>query len=323
MGLETRRLVGRFRQLGGFTLLGEYARIGALPTLAREVVRVCTRRLPAKEVYPALERKVQPVLRRRYEPLMHSLIEKYRAAGLPHERSGKVWFCWLQGIDEAPPLVKACCESQRRNLAGKSVEVISYGTYGDFITLPEHIVRKHKEGKIPHQQFSDIIRLELLIKHAGTWIDSTVLCTGSNFPGRVLDCDLFLFQYRERRTGRLRGFSNWFITSCTNNLALLVLRDMLYQYWRDYDCVMDYYIFHLFFSMIIKACPDAMAAMPWNDNSLALMLGGRIREEYDDAWMEKLVSVCAFHKLNYRIRPAEGHAGTTFYDKIIRDYIKG
>jgi hypothetical protein len=31
--------------------------------------------------------------------------------------------------------------------------------------------------------------------------------------------------------------------------------------------------------------------------------------------------VCAFHKLNYRIRPAEGHHGMTFYDKVIEKYL--
>ncbi|MCM1107637.1 MAG: capsular polysaccharide synthesis protein [Clostridium sp.] len=59
---------------------------------------------------------------------------------------------------------------------------------------------------------------------------------------------MFLFQYI-RSDGRVAGYSNWFITSCTNNRLLLVLRDMLYAYWRDFDCVLDYYIFHFFFSM--------------------------------------------------------------------------
>ena len=224
-------------------------------------------------------------------------------------------------MENAPLLVKACYESQKRNLVGKKIELISYDTYGQFIELPDYIVKKHKQGKIPHPQFSDLIRLELLIKYGGTWIDSTVLCTGNNFPEKVLDSDLFLFQYRDAQTNKIVGFSNWFITSCTNNRVLLVLREMLYQYWRDYDCVIDYYIFHLFFSMIISECQEEMSKMLKNNNSVTLMLGKRITHKYDDVWMKKLTSACAFHKLNYRIKPDNRNAEPTFYDKIIETYI--
>ncbi len=319
--MDFKKLKTRFRQLGGFTLLKEYARIGALPTLIKELVRIQRQGLPPKAIYPALEEKVQPILRKRYEPLMHELLEKYSKQELKQEHSNKTWFCWLQGMEGAPDLVKACYESQRRNLKDREVEIISYDSYHHFISLPDFIERKHREGKIPHPHFSDLIRLELLIKYGGTWIDSTVLCTGDNFPEKVLDCDLFLFQYRDAKTHRLRGFSNWFITSCANNRSLLVLRDMLYQYWRDYNCVIDYYVFHLFFSMIMEACPEEMAKMPRSNNRLTLLLGARIKEAYDNKWMQELTSVCAFHKLNYRIRPAEGHQSMTFYDKVIEKYL--
>ena len=319
--MDIKKLITRFRQLGGFTLLREYARIGALLTLVKELVRITGKGLPPKEIYPALERKVQPILRKRYEKTMHGLIEKYNTVCLEQKRSDKIWFCWLQGMENAPLLVKACYESQKRNLVGKKIELISYDTYGQFIELPDYIVKKHKQGKIPHPQFSDLIRLELLIKYGGTWIDSTVLCTGNNFPEKVLDSDLFLFQYRDAQTNKIVGFSNWFITSCTNNRVLLVLREMLYQYWRDYDCVIDYYIFHLFFSMIISECPEELSKMLKNNNSVTLMLGKRITHKYDYVWMKKLTSACAFHKLNYRIKPDNRNAEPTFYDKIIETYI--
>lgn len=319
--MDIKKLITKFRQLGGFTLLREYARIGALHILVKELVRITGKGLPPKEIYPALERKVQPILRKRYEKTMHGLIEKYNTVCLKQKHSDKIWFCWLQGMENAPLLVKACYESQKRNLVGKKIELISYDTYGQFIELPDYIVKKHKQGKIPHPQFSDLIRLELLIKYGGSWIDSTVLCTGNNFPEKVLDSDLFLFQYRDAQTNKIVGFSNWFITSCTNNRVLLVLREMLYQYWRDYDCVIDYYIFHLFFSMIINECPKEMSKMLKNNNSVTLMLGKRITHKYDDVWMKKLTSACAFHKLNYRIKPDNRNAEQTFYDKIIETYI--
>jgi hypothetical protein len=64
--MDIKKLKTRFRQLGGFTLLKEYARIGALPTLIKELVRIQRQGLPPKAIYPALEEKVQPILRKRY-----------------------------------------------------------------------------------------------------------------------------------------------------------------------------------------------------------------------------------------------------------------
>ena len=41
-------------------------------------------------------------------------------------------------------------------------------------------MEKWEKGRIPAAMFSDLLRVELLIKYGGTWIDSTVLCTGVN-----------------------------------------------------------------------------------------------------------------------------------------------
>jgi len=48
------------------------------------------------------------------------------------------------------------------------------------VELPGYIVEKWEKGRIPAAMFSDLLRVELLIKYGGTWIDSTVFCTGVN-----------------------------------------------------------------------------------------------------------------------------------------------
>lgn len=69
----------------------------------------------------------------------------------------------------------------------------------------------------------------------------------------------------------------------TNNEVLILLRDMLYAYWKVFDCTLDYYIFHLFFSMLSREYPDEILAMSYGQstNSLALLhhWGGEVRPE--------------------------------------------
>ena len=43
--------------------------------------------------------------------------------------------------------------------------------------LPGYIVEKWGKGQIPAALFSDLLRLQLLIKYGGMWIDSTVFCS--------------------------------------------------------------------------------------------------------------------------------------------------
>ena len=73
------------------------------------------------------------------------------------------WICWFQGLDNAPQLVKKCYESICYWLKEYEIVVITKENYGDYVSFPDYIVKKWEEGIISDAQFSDILRLELLI----------------------------------------------------------------------------------------------------------------------------------------------------------------
>ena len=321
MAWKNNRLITKYKQFGGWRLLREYSRLGVLPTIVRQLLRIVSTGESSKAIYPAVSRKVDPFLLNKYGDLMRERLSLYKGMELQHLHRKTVWFCWLQGLEQAPDLVKACYRSQCMNLKDRTITVITADNYKDYIDIPEDLEQKYHAGIIPHAMFSDLIRLELLIKHGGTWIDSTVLCTGDRYPAKVLDGDLFLMQYRDNE-GRLTGNSNWFITSMTNHPVLMTLRDVLYQYWRDYDCVLEYYIFHLFFEEMARYQPSEMKEMPRNNNYLTLQLGNRIGDDYDEKWMQELLSRCCFHKLNYRVGKKVVSKRNSFYHEIINRYLE-
>ena len=109
---------------------------------------------------------------------MRSKKEEVRGKNLEHKRSKIIWFCWLQGYNNAPDIVKACHNSLRQNIPDREIIVIDEKNWRDYIELPNYVVDKWEKKQIPAALFSDLLRLELLIKYGGTWIDSTVLCTG-------------------------------------------------------------------------------------------------------------------------------------------------
>ena len=331
--MDFKKLITRFRQFGGMRLVIEYAKLGALLPAVKAGVRCLVKRLSFKGIYPEVLRKVEPFLVERYGTQIPQIARIIKANtdyindnhnlhnNANHEHPKVIWWCWLQGLDAAPAIVKACYNSLKQ-LTGYLV-VIDNKNWREYLELPEYIVRKWEKGRIPVALFSDLLRLELLIKYGGTWIDSTVLCTAvssSKFQvSSFLEADLFLFQYTKEGSVPL-SISNWFITACRNNEVLMVLREMLYAYWKDYDCALDYYFFHLFFAMISKEYPEQMAAMPHAQSQNSLVLLHHWGERFDQRKWDKLTSQVCFHKLSHRVEDSVKSDKDNYYNAIIKMY---
>ncbi len=325
--MDLKKLISRYKQFGGAKLVWQYAKLGILPVVLRGVVRCVVKRQSFKAIYPEVLRKTEPYLMERYAPVLRSKMSDVRSQMLTHEHPKVIWWCWLQGIEAAPPIVRACYNSLVKGewfrVHGYEVKVIDDDNWKDYVKLPGYVVEKWSKKQIPPALFSDLLRLELLIKYGGTWIDSTVLCTGfqdSSFKFQnYLEADLFLFQYTEQGSIPV-SISNWFISACSNNEVLMVLRDMLYAYWKDYDCTLDYYIFHLFFAMISKEYPEQMVAMPYAQSQRSLVLLHHWGEKFDQKKWDKLTSRVCFHKLAFRTKDSVKANRDNYYNYILNTY---
>ncbi len=325
--MDYRKLITRYKQFGGFRLVREYARLGVMWPTAKTFFRCLVKRESFKRIYPIALKKVEPFLRKRYNGLMKNRKEQYAGQTSEHQRSKMVWFCWLQGLENAPEVVKACYNSLQQHLTDRDIKVIDNNNWKDYIELPEYVVQKWEKGRIPAANFSDLLRLELLIRYGGTWIDSTVLCTdGSGLMvqgSRFLDADLFLFQYTPEGTTKGISISNWFITACTNNEVLLVLRDMLLEYWKEYDCTIDYYIFHLFFEMVAREYPEKIGTMPYGNSMDSLVLLHHWGETFNQKKWDRVTKQVCFHKLAFRVNEKTKKDKENYYSYIINNGYMG
>lgn len=281
------------------------------------MMKLVCKRATVEGAYAAIRQTVNKKLQRKYFSYLQCRKEYYDHQELEHSRSNKVWTCWLQGFDHAPELVRKCQESWRQYLKDKEIIQLTYVNCKEYVTLPPYIVQRYEKGLMPPALFSDLLRLEVLIKYGGTWMDASILCTGENKNPEIMDCDLFMFQALQKGDYHFFGISNWFITACTNNKLLLVLRDVLMQYWCDYSVTLDYYMFHDFFYTIGNLYPEEIAAMPRKNRLLPLMLMQRIGDKYDEVWMKELTDRCCFHKLNYRLSEDILKDSDNFYHAVL------
>ena len=243
------------------------------------------------------------MLMKEYGPVMREIAEQVR--------------------NEAPSSGSGTGSATARN-EGYEVIVIDEKNWQEYIDLPDYIIRRREKKQIPPAHFADLLRLELLIRYGGTWIDSTVLCTGFKFQDsgfkfqEYLDADLFMFQYTQPGSSEWGGIGNWFISSCTNNEVLVVLRDMLYAYWREHDVVLDYYLFHLFFDMLREVFPEQIAAMPYAYAPRSLALVKHWGEPFDEGRWQRLVSRVCFHKLTYMPDKVPVKVEGTYYEYVLK-----
>lgn len=320
--MKIKDLRSKYRKFGGFRALRHFFKRGLIGPMLKEVLRHPFDRQSYKKAYAVAVRDAETLLKERYTPLMQERKAFYAAQELEHKKSKVVWFCWLQGLEQAPPIVKRCHESLSKNLPDREVRVVDANNWRDYVDLPASIVRKWEQKQIPSQHFTDLLRLQFLIQHGGTWMDASVLCTGltpQNGPATLsyLDADLFFFQYTLPGSQQWGGIGNWFITACTHNEVLLVLRDMLLAYWADYDCLIDYYMFHLFFSMLRDVFPEEIAAMPYGYAGNSIALGRHLGDPFDVARWQKVTAKVCFHKLPHTVRPEVLKGKDNYYHHLV------
>ena len=96
----------------------EYTKLGVLGTVARGFFRCLVKRQSFKAIYPDVLKRVEPFLTERYAPVVQEF-KKFYVQGQEFENSRidastgsatkkPIWFCWLQGLEQAPAIVRAC-----------------------------------------------------------------------------------------------------------------------------------------------------------------------------------------------------------------------
>ena len=319
----------RFVQFGGWRLILQYARMGVLWTGVKALIRCVVSGKSFKAAYPAVTERVDEILIERYRHILDENKDRFSKA---NPNSGKrresavsriIWSAWLQGLDNAPEMVNVCLESHQKHLPGYEFRVLDMENYRQWVELPEWVEEKYARGMIPAALFSDVLRVAVLKRYGGVWMDASVLCTGFGNQQlqkqwtEVENSRFAVFRYYRKGDRYPSGLSNWFIAATPDNVVLTSVYDMLTAYWRDYDCTIDYYMMHLFISCALKAFPEMERGMPKLNSRYSFFLGDALSRTYSqEAWQE-LVDHVAIHKLNYR-KADEARKNPQSYYNFIR-----
>lgn len=308
-----------FEKQGGMNLIKQYLQGGAFFTAATEFVLLGKDKKALEILRLSAQYKIKKNLEKKYKKEISGFISEYKDE-LPHELSNKVWVCWFQGMENAPDLVKMCYKSLKMNLTDREIILITSDNMCDYVDFPEYILDKWKCGQITHTHMTDLLRLELLIKYGGMWIDATVLCTSKreNIPNYFFESDLFLYQIlKPGRDGQAQFISSWLISAKSNNKVLMMARFLCYEYWKKNDKMIDYFLLHDFIAISLENNEKEWNQIIPRDNASPHMLLLRLFDKYDEKIWDAIIEQTPFHKLSYKFNDNQKELNETYYKNLL------
>lgn len=248
-----------------------------------------------------------------------SLITKPLDAPQINEPTRIIWICWLQGLVQAPEIVKKCVTLAKHHMPDYKVQILTSENIFDFVTLPESVIQKYQKGIISFAHFSDILRTALLVQHGGIWLDATVLLTDS-IPAQMTNLPLFFFQ--KSVLSHIPHFgSNWFLIAQKGSPVMKRILELLFSYWERENTIRDYFIYHLFLYLLLTRNEQGIVAkqqIPYIPNVDAHTLQFSLFENFSDTQWKQITSRSSIHKLTWKFNHNEPlDKPGTFYDYIL------
>ena len=188
------------------------------------------------------------------------IIEKYKDADYEgvFTANAPIWVCWWTGIDSAPQLVQQCVKSIKKNSGSHTVNFIDKDNYMNYIDIPDFIMRKQKEGKMGLAHFADYLRVSLLEKYGGLWLDATIFCS-EIIPEEYFLNPFFTLKspYRESRYVSHFQWVTFCLGGWKGNVFYSFMKEVFEQYWEKENLAIDY----LFFDHLIYIARESIPSI--------------------------------------------------------------
>lgn len=178
---------------------------------------------------------------RKYEKDVQKALSNYENTQ-ENGQSGSVWSMWWQ--DDIPPIIQICLNTIKQFYP--NLIIITQKNVSEYIDIPEYMLKKFNDGIIALPHFSDYIRLCLLEKYGGMWIDSSCLMV-DKVPTFITKQPFFILQAPDKKS-----ISNFFIQAHKHNYIIKNLKLFIEKYYKKETCTIDYFLFHQYFMLSIN-----------------------------------------------------------------------
>ncbi|AFV85161.1 hypothetical protein amad1_08250 [Alteromonas mediterranea DE1] len=225
-----------------------------------------------------------------------------------------IWYFWWDGKDNLPDVCLDCLKSIEMNCCERKVIFVDKNNYRDFVKIHPVIEKKFKEGIIPIQQFSDVLRVELLKTYGGLWLDATIFITSD------LENELNSRFFTLKHGTQTRFVSNgrWSISCIGAEKAhplFMFLSDAFKRYYSKYDSLVDYFLMDYLVDIAYENIPrvsDDVDSIVKN-NPDVYFLQNNFEQKFDPVKFKKIALETKIFKLNWRVKQNSTSANEDSY----------
>lgn len=159
-----------------------------------------------------------------------------------------IWMLWLQGWENAPPIVRACLTTWAHHNPDWRIQCIDARSIDSFLGRSERISISLRY--VPAAARSDLLRIALLWKFGGVWVDATVYCLKplDEWLPDAASQGFFAFD----TPGPDRMIASWFLAAEASNEIVLRWYQASQSYWRWRFRRHHYFWFHYLFADIYR-----------------------------------------------------------------------
>lgn len=225
-----------------------------------------------------------------------------------------IWVLWWQGVSLAPKVVKACIQSIQLNAGNHPVHLLSKDNLKDYVEIPSFIFEKVDSGEITLTHLSDIIRMALLAKYGGFWIDSTIYVTKQIGGYATPFYSIKQHSMSSRYVDNGNDWTAYFIATCEHSLVAETIYKFFLCYWQKHEELIDYYLVDYAITLCKKHIPGMaqwIDNIPYDSDRVNDMRLNLSSPFTDQLWNK--LSVNRYNKLSWR--------SATFASGTIGEYI--
>lgn len=237
------------------------------------------------------------------------ILRQYSSEKIPEgtiTKDAPIWIFWGQGEEKMPPLVHSCYRSVLKYAEEHPVHLVTMKNYQQYVDIPDYIIQKLKAESITWATFSDIMRVSLLSKWGGIWLDATIYMT-QPFPERMYQNSFFTVGhpavYGMVRLEPSRCKWRMFLMgSIPDHFMMRCWRDLFYEYEREFDYLIDYFLvdYLLRLMKVNNLVVDQILSQVTQQPMIIYDLQNKLNDEYSEEKYTALSQASFFYKMSYR-----------------------
>lgn len=224
-------------------------------------------------------------------------------------------FCyWGTGIDGAPEIVRACVD--RLLSLHPDARILDASSVRELIGIPTRVAEVLEEDHPAH--FSDFVRVSLLERYGGIWVDATCWVPDRLSPA-VAPLLTAGVVYPRWTTGQI---GNWFIAAVPDALVIRLQRIALEMWWTSRSDLPDYFLYHRVFEALRSLIPEfrgQWAQVPFLSSAASHLLQLSMMQRWSPGVADAVRGLSVVQKLSHKFDPADVPEGSIL-DHLLRTH---